>query len=184
MIPYFYILQNTITGNYYAGAKWSKDADPALLLIKYKTSSKVVSSSIKNYVIKKIKIFQTPSQAINYEKRFLIKVDAARNKKFDNMNYGNTPQQFNKKWYNNGVKSTLAYECPPGFAKGRILNTSNLGKHGNQRSNLGTWKKGQSAWNKGISNPRASSLGKANAGKTWKLVNGKRTWMEKNDGKR
>lgn len=180
MQPYFYILQNTKTGNYYAGAKWSKDANPNTLLIEYKTSSEKVSKSINDYTIRKIRLFDTPEQVIEYERRFLLKVDAVRNVKFDNMNYGNTPQQLNKKWFNNGVNSTLAYECPEGYSIGRILKKENIGKHGNQKRNSTTWSKGQPAWNKGVPNPNFAEMAKGKKGKTWKIIDGKRMWIEKN----
>jgi hypothetical protein len=182
MQPYFYILQNIKTGNYYAGAKWAKNADPDKLLIEYKTSSSLVQAAIDDYIIRKIRTFNTPDEAIKYESRFLLKVDAVRNNKFDNMNYGNTPQQLGKKWYNNSIKSTLSYTCPEGYVEGRILNIANLGRYkksDEHRKKISNSLQGNVPHNKGKKGLQKGT--KVHVGKTWKLIEGKRVWMEKDN---
>lgn len=49
MIPYTYLIVNTITGQRYYGARWSKDCTPNDLWVTYFTSSKHVKSMIKMY---------------------------------------------------------------------------------------------------------------------------------------
>lgn len=90
--PYFYIIQEIDSGKYYAGSKYSKNADPDNLMQEegYTTSSKLVRSIIEEkgvsaFKVRKIRKFETAFEAYNYETRFLQKVDAKRNDKFFNM---------------------------------------------------------------------------------------------------
>jgi hypothetical protein len=89
--PYFYIIQDVRNGMYYVGAKWGKDANPSNFMIEggYETSSEIIKELIRqhglnNFIIRKIRIFETGPEAHHYEKRFLEKVDAKRNKRFYN----------------------------------------------------------------------------------------------------
>lgn len=93
--PYFYIIRHKPTNKYYAGCKINSDADSSNLLKKdgYKTTSKVVKNYIKTYgldsfEILKIKHFKTPEETLNYENRFLVKVNAAENLMFLNLHNG------------------------------------------------------------------------------------------------
>lgn len=90
--PYFYIIQDTRNGIYYAGAKWGRDANPDNFMTDdgYKTSSNTISKIIetfnsKVFVIRKIKRFETSKEAVDYETRFLKKVKARSNKNFYNL---------------------------------------------------------------------------------------------------
>ena len=90
-IPYFYIIQDVRNGMYYAGAKWAKDANPSNFMIEggYETSSETIKELIRqhglsNFIIRKIRTFETGPEAYRYEKRFLIRVNARRNKRFYN----------------------------------------------------------------------------------------------------
>jgi hypothetical protein len=90
--PYFYILQDTSNGMYYAGARWIKDCDPEelLKLDGYNTSSNTIKNIIKkngidSFKIRKIKIFEDGRAAVDYETRFLKKVNARKNIDFYNM---------------------------------------------------------------------------------------------------
>ncbi len=89
--PYFYIIQHINSGKYYAGAKYAKNANPDNLLRPdgYQTSSKVIQQIIldeglESFVIRKIKIFETGGEALEYESRFLRKVNASFNEFFLN----------------------------------------------------------------------------------------------------
>lgn len=92
--PYFYIIQHIKTKKYYAGVRYSKNARPSELLDinGYHTSSLIVNNIIKNeglsiFIIRKIKIFSVAEDAINYETRFLIKVNARNNSNFYNISH-------------------------------------------------------------------------------------------------
>jgi hypothetical protein len=89
--PYFYVIQDTRNGMYYAGAKWAKDANPVAFMVKggYTTRSNIINKLIshyglQNFVIRKIRIFQTAEEAQLYETRFLRKVNAKSNPNFYN----------------------------------------------------------------------------------------------------
>lgn len=89
--PYFYIIQDTRNGMYYAGSRYSKLSHPAELLTEggYHTSSNTVRKIIKDlglsiFVIRKIKTFSSKYEVLQYEKRFLIKVNARKNPVFYN----------------------------------------------------------------------------------------------------
>ena len=89
--PYFYIIQDTRNGKYYAGAKWAKDADPDNLMKEngYITSSITIKniiliSGVSAFKIRKIRKFETAEEAYDYESKFLIKVDARDNNRFYN----------------------------------------------------------------------------------------------------
>ncbi len=99
--PYFYIIQHTNSGKYYAGVKYAKNANPNNILRPggYQTSSSIVKQIIleeglDSFIIRKIKIFETGEDALDYETRFLRKVNAAFNNKFLNM-CNNSPQALN-----------------------------------------------------------------------------------------
>jgi hypothetical protein len=90
--PYFYIIQDVRNGMYYAGAKWGKDANPSNFMVEggYTTSSNTIKKLIQqygldNFIIRKIRIFETPNETCYYETRFLEKVGARKNKKFYNL---------------------------------------------------------------------------------------------------
>lgn len=89
--PYFYIIQHIQTSKYYAGVKYGKNANPENLLRPdgYQTSSNIIKQIILeeglvSFVIRKIKIFETGVEALDYESRFLRKVNAAFNIAFLN----------------------------------------------------------------------------------------------------
>ena len=90
--PYFYIIQDTRNGMYYAGSKYSlSNTNPDTFMTEegYKTSSNIVSTIIENYglevfVVRKLKIFNTKEEALHYETRFLRKVSARSNSMFYN----------------------------------------------------------------------------------------------------
>lgn len=93
--PYFYIIQHIPTENYYAGCKISSHADSSNLMTEdgYKTTSKIVKKIIKqegllSFKILKIRHFENAQDALNYESRFLQKVNAAENTKFLNLHNG------------------------------------------------------------------------------------------------
>ena len=108
--PYFYIIQEMSTGIYYAGCRYSKKSNPKELLAEggYFTSSRVVSdiikrSGIKSFRIRKIKIFNTKEDVLNYEKRFLLCVNAATNQTFYNKHNGDLRFSF----YDDAYKAAM-----------------------------------------------------------------------------
>jgi hypothetical protein len=137
-IPYFYIIQEVTTGIYYAGSKWGKDANPENFMKEggYTTSSNLVNNKIKQngidcFIIRKIRIFQTADDAEFYEKRFLLKVDAANNINFYNGHNGDLLQAFGSESYYRymtetyGVRNPMHLEC---FKK--KLKETNIKKYG------------------------------------------------------
>lgn len=93
--PFFYIIQDTINGIYYAGSRWAKNASVTTFMTRsgYKTSSKIVKqlieeSGLGRFTIRKIKLFETEESVRDYETKFLIKVDAKNNPKFYNLSNG------------------------------------------------------------------------------------------------
>lgn len=84
--PYFYIIQDTLNGMYYAGAKWAVDANPDNFMIEggYTTSSNTIKSIIEKdgldrFNIKKIKTFENKHETCCYETKFLQRVNARQN---------------------------------------------------------------------------------------------------------
>lgn len=89
--PYFYIIQNHINGMYYAGVRYAKTCHPMELLKEdgYQTSSETVKEIIEKlglevFVIRKIKTFKSKDEVLEYETRFLKKVNARKNPLFYN----------------------------------------------------------------------------------------------------
>lgn len=102
-IPYFYIIKHKPTGKFYAGCKINLKADSSNLMTKtgYQTTSKIIKNLIKtsgleSFEILRIKHFNEPELALNFETRFLTKVNAAENPMFFNRHNGG------KKFYNKG----------------------------------------------------------------------------------
>ena len=128
--PYFYIIQDTKTLKYYGGSSYSKQrvAHPSKLLVEYKTSSYFIQTLINerpnDFVIRKIKTFETEKEATDYETRFLTKVKAMTNGSWYNDNEGFAPPPGrDRKHYNNGEIGIFIPkdETPPnGFFPGRL----------------------------------------------------------------
>lgn len=98
-MAYFYIIQHIRNKKYYVGVKLNGDS-PKKLLTKsgYKTSSKIIKHIIKeeginSFIIRKIKTFNDPKKAYEYETRFLKKCKCRTNENFynqhenDNINF-------------------------------------------------------------------------------------------------
>lgn len=97
-IPYFYIIQNNENGKYYVGSRTSMNANPKELLMEngYITSSILVKNLIQQgivFKIRKVKTFDDKFDALNYETKFLHKVDAKNNENFYNQ-CNNVPEKF------------------------------------------------------------------------------------------
>lgn len=117
-IPYFYIIQDVRNGIYYAGSKYAQDANPATFMIEggYTTSSKEINSLIEqhglnNFIIRKIRTFETAEEAYGYETRFLEKVDARRNPRFYN-GHNNTFFAFGTKEFKEFLFHRIGAENP------------------------------------------------------------------------
>ena len=82
--PYVYFLRHIPSQMWYIGSKYSKDAHPSNFLKTYFTSSKTIQSIIKTegisvFEFKILKVFDTASQALEYEHRILTKLHAVTN---------------------------------------------------------------------------------------------------------
>jgi hypothetical protein len=104
--PYFYIIQDTRNGMYYAGSRWKQGCNPNELLKPdgYTTSSNRVNKIIYEhgpdiFIVRKIKLFSTNTEAEMYERRFLSKVDAANNELFLNGHNGNNLMTYGTEKY-------------------------------------------------------------------------------------
>ncbi len=91
--PYFYIIEHIPSGKYYAGVRFAKNCNKNELLKEdgYQTSSKVVkdiinTEGLNSFKIRKIKEFNNKFDAMEYEVKFLQKVDAMHNDRFLNLN--------------------------------------------------------------------------------------------------
>lgn len=93
--PYFYVIQDTRNGMYYAGSKYSKNprtiSDPNLFMVEggYTTSSNKINEIIERhgldtFIIHKLRLFETAKEAVDYETRFLKRIDARRHPEFYN----------------------------------------------------------------------------------------------------
>lgn len=94
-IPYTYFLFHVPTGLKYYGSKYGADANPSTFWQPggYFTSSIKVKQLIQHYGIGSFraqvcKIFETPAQALDYEYRFLKKVNAIKKLDWLNRNLG------------------------------------------------------------------------------------------------
>lgn len=116
--PYFYVIEECSSGKYYAGSKYGKDANPNTLLKEdgYLTSSLVVNRIIKlnglnSFRIRKIRCFNNPSEAYEYETRFLKKVDAKNNMRFYNKHNNDFSRVYDPNWRNvKGSDGLTSYE--------------------------------------------------------------------------
>ena len=89
--PYFYVIQDTKTGIYYAGSRYGKDANPEDFMKPngYLTSSKTIRklievNGIDSFAIRTIRIFNSKEETHDYESKFLKKVNARYNPRFYN----------------------------------------------------------------------------------------------------
>ena len=91
--PYFYIIEHIPSRKYYAGVRFAKNCNKDELLKEdgYCTSSNLVNQIIKedgleSFKIRKIKEFDNKFDAMEYEAKFLHKVNAMHNARFLNLN--------------------------------------------------------------------------------------------------
>lgn len=96
--PYFYIIQETSTEIYYAGAKWGYGSNPHEFMTEdgYKTSSKIINeliskNGLETFVIRKIVTFDSGEDALAYETKFLNRVNAKNNPFFYNQHNNGFP---------------------------------------------------------------------------------------------
>lgn len=96
--PYIYIIRHIPSDRLYAGSKFGVDADPDLFFVEggYFTSSPIIDTLLKfdgvaSFIIERIRIFDDPTDAYNYETKFLRKVNAAQNNKFINQHNNARP---------------------------------------------------------------------------------------------
>jgi len=82
MQPYTYHLYHKPTGKHYYGVRTAKDCHPDELWVTYFSSSKIVNFMIEEYGIDSFdykirKIFETAEEALEWEMKFLFRIDAA-----------------------------------------------------------------------------------------------------------
>lgn len=83
-MSYFYIIEHISSGRLYAGSRTAKNCSPCELLKSdgYKTSSNIVKKILKeegigSFKVRFIKEFEDSIETLEWETRFLKKVDAA-----------------------------------------------------------------------------------------------------------
>lgn len=92
-MPYYYKLKFKPTGQYYVGIQYGKHADPSNLWNKYFTSSKAIKKMISVYgldafEVKVTKVFVTKHEAMEYERKVLLRTKANTNAKMLNKSLG------------------------------------------------------------------------------------------------
>ena len=147
MLSYFYIIEFSLTGQYYAGSRYTKKLNERNirndLWQRYFTSSKVIKMLIStfgkdSFTIKKLKVFNNLHEAKIYETKFLKKIDAKNNPKMLNQSnsvFENAPEL---KWITNGVLSTMISKNKPifpGFWAGRNTKVHKKSSKGNSLKN-------------------------------------------------
>ena len=111
--PFFYIIRHKLSGKLYAGycsAKKHCNSSEFMSEYGYKTSSKYVKelidkNGLASFKIIRIRHFPTSSIAVNYETRFLRKIDAMHNNIFINQNNGG--KEFRCKGHNKESKDKM-----------------------------------------------------------------------------
>ena len=93
MKPFAYLIISLIDGKRYYGIRFSKDADPSQLWTTYFTSSREILSKIKKHGVESFtaevrRVFETAEQAINWESRFLTRINAATREDWINRSNG------------------------------------------------------------------------------------------------
>lgn len=87
---YFYIIEEEGTGKLYAGSRTARDAHPSDLLHTYHTSSRTVHALIETGSKFRVRKIQVRKDALEYEERFLRRVDADLNPRFLNRHKANS----------------------------------------------------------------------------------------------
>lgn len=99
-IPYYYRIQDTVTGIYYVGSKYGADANPELFWKEggYFTSSEVISEIIEKHGPERFRVVKVipMNSAYVYETRLLQKINAKAHPMF----------------YNNSNNHKLSYGTP------------------------------------------------------------------------
>jgi hypothetical protein len=133
-IPYVYSIYCIPTGQYYYGVRYSKKSKPEDLWQTYFTSSSYVKELIskfgkENFIPKVRKVFTCPQKALEWEAKFLLKVNAKNHKKFINMSNGVFSKAGTGRfWINNGLVSKFVDSdsaeiyMNEGWVRGRIFN--------------------------------------------------------------
>ena len=103
-IPFFYIIEHTPVSKYYAGSKFTKSGnttDSSIFMTEfgYQTSSDIIENIIKKeglaaFKIRKIRHFETAEEALEYEVRFLKRVNAKDSLKWYNQTNGSKDFKF------------------------------------------------------------------------------------------
>jgi hypothetical protein len=88
--PYTYLIGWSSVGKYYYGVRYAKDCNPEDLWVSYFTSSKLVKEYRKKIgepdIIKVRKIFKTAENAIEWERKVILRMNMLYEDKWLNMN--------------------------------------------------------------------------------------------------
>lgn len=109
MQPYTYHLFHKPTKKHYYGVRTAKDCNPDELWKTYFSTSKIVKSLREQYGDNSFdyevrKLFETPEDALEWETKFLTKINAAEREDWLNRhNGGNTFTTVNKSSWNKGI---------------------------------------------------------------------------------
>ena len=154
-IPYTYYLKHKATGMQYYGVKYSKSANPEKFWKPngYFTSSKVIKKIVKEqgpdaFIAQVRKTFQTKNEAVEYEQRFLKKVNAPFSPNWFNQAFGTGPylDKFGNRNTNKGVAKSEEHK--------RKISEAHKGKKHPRTpewsAKIAEANKGKRAWNKGL----------------------------------
>ena len=92
-MPYTYIITHLPTNVKYYGVQYKKNCTPEDLGVKYFSSSKVLKQliledGIENFSFEVRKIFESKHKALEWERKFLTRIDAARSPMWFNLRNG------------------------------------------------------------------------------------------------
>lgn len=152
-IPYTYLIKNLTTGKVYYGCQYSKNCHPNNLWKTYFTSSEYVRELINKYgkndfVYEVRKTFKSKTEALNWERKVLRRLNASFSNVFINRNNGGLTTYANHCWVKKGNETRFVDEycikdyLNAGWVRGRYFDTK-------IREKISKSKKGQSSPNKG-----------------------------------
>lgn len=154
-VPYTYYLKHKETGMQYYGVKYSKASHPDKFWKPngYFTSSKVIKKIVEEqgpdaFIAQVRKTFQTKEEAVDYEQRFLKKVNAPFSPNWFNQAFGTGPylDKFGNRRSMKGVPKSEEHK--------RKISEAHKGKKHPRTpewsAKIAEAKRGKPSWNKGL----------------------------------